>query len=218
MEIWKPILPGYEVSSLGRVKSYQTGEPQILISRLNGSGYLHVSLKIGNKWCLRRVHRLVANAFIPNIESKPEINHINGIKTDNRVENLEWCTRSENMIHAFKTGLKKGMCGEENAQSKLTSTQAEEIRINSAGLTTREFAEKFGVCERVIRNVQRGRTYKNAGGVSRGSMRMRTPDNVRVQICQLYSTGEYSQRKLAKMFGLGCRTICTIIHEGKLPL
>lgn len=214
MEYWKLIAPGYEVSTLGRVRKWQDGETQILTPKLTDRGYSRVELKIDGRSNSYRVHRLVAQAFIPNPEGKPEINHINGVKTDNRVENLEWCTRSENMLHAFATGLKKGMKGEENPYAKLTNAQAEEIRANPDGLNDVKLAEKFGVCARVIRDIQRGRRYKNAGGHTRESKRARVPDDVRAQICKLYATGEYSLRKLAAMFGVGATAVRSIVHKG----
>jgi hypothetical protein len=69
--------------------------------------YLYVGLYDKPRKLLAPVHRLVAEAFIPNPDNKPEVNHINGIKTDNRAENLEWVTRKENEAHAFRIGLKK---------------------------------------------------------------------------------------------------------------
>lgn len=107
-EIWKIIedYPNYEVSNLGRVRNIKTG--RVLRLSLQKDGYQHVSLCLKGKIKHTLIHRLVANAFIPNSENRKEVNHISGIKTDNRVENLEWNTRSENVYHSYKTGLKEG--------------------------------------------------------------------------------------------------------------
>lgn len=97
----------YLIYDDGRVFSVNTGK----FMRLNKhykTGYLSVSLSKNDVKKRLSVHRLVALHFIPNsCNLKNEINHINGIKTDNRIENLEWCTRSENCIHSIKNGLKK---------------------------------------------------------------------------------------------------------------
>lgn len=110
-EIWKTI-PGYEdyyeVSNLGRVRRIKTG----YILKPSGKEYLEVCLSKHNKQRYFYIHRLVATAFLPNPENKPEVNHINGKKGDNRVENLEWFTRQENIQHAWKTGLSKGRKGD----------------------------------------------------------------------------------------------------------
>ncbi len=98
-EIWKDIKTNKtsQISNLGNVRSNKKIRYFML------SGYRRV--QIYNKQYY--IHRLVAQAFIPNPENKPCVNHINGNKLDNRVENLEWCTYSENNSHAYKTGLRK---------------------------------------------------------------------------------------------------------------
>ena len=97
------IITNYLVSSEGEVKNRMTGK--ILKPYLNSNGYCQVGIYINGKFKNSLLHRLVASAFIPNIENKLEVNHIDGNKLNNRVENLEWCNRSENQLHAFANGL-----------------------------------------------------------------------------------------------------------------
>lgn len=108
----------YEVSNLGRVRRkktetiYKDGRvaffsETILKTGVNKKGYLKVHLSIKSKKITKFVHRLVAEAFIVNPLKKETVNHINLIKNDNRVENLEWMTNKENMQHAFKNGVYK---------------------------------------------------------------------------------------------------------------
>lgn len=114
-EIWRTIKfnPNYKVSNLGRVKGIRRRvnhwrggtrlqEENILMLQ-KGLAYLHVSLNSRKKVYL--IHRLVAEAFIPNPENKPQVNHKDCDKHNNCVSNLEWVTRSENMLHAYKNGL-----------------------------------------------------------------------------------------------------------------
>ena len=100
MENWKDVA-GYEgryqVSNCGRVKNIRTG--RVLRPAKNSRGYLRVLLCKDNEKKNRSVHRLVALAFVPSEREGLEVNHKNGVKTDNRAENLEWVTRSENMVH-----------------------------------------------------------------------------------------------------------------------
>lgn len=114
-EIWKDIncYEGiYQVSDLGRVKSLNynhTGKEVIMKNYENKNGYMYIFLYSNGKCNNLRIHRLVCSAFIDNPENKKEVNHKNGIKSDNRVENLEWATHSENQKHAYNTGLKKSI-------------------------------------------------------------------------------------------------------------
>lgn len=166
-EIWKDVI-GYEgryqVSSLGRVKSLarikyakNNGIQQVPEKILIGhtERYRALSLCNGRSPRPKLVHRLVAQAFIPNPENKPSINHINGIKTDNRVENLEWCTQKENCVHAFKTGLSKPLKGENAPGAKLKTSDVIEIkRLAALGIDDTTIGKQFNVARTAISRIR----------------------------------------------------------------
>lgn len=108
--MWKPISgyeTTYEVSDGGLVRSLggRRGTHGKVLKGFNYKGYRKVDLCINSKKRTFQVHRLVAEAFIPNPDNLPKVNHIDGVKHNNAVSNLEWCTHTENMHHAWRTGL-----------------------------------------------------------------------------------------------------------------
>lgn len=109
-EYWKDIenYPNYQVSDLGSVRNKLTGK---LLRPENNRGYLRVVLCKDGKPKKFFIHRLVATVFIDNPYNKKEVNHINGCKTDNCVDNLEWNTSSENMIHSYRVLKNKSFGG-----------------------------------------------------------------------------------------------------------
>ena len=159
-EIWRPIpdWEDYHISNFGRVKH----KARILKPALIRAGYLQVGLHKDGKQKRFLLHRLVALAFIPNPDSKPEINHRDGFKFNCHVSNLEWATRSENIRHAVKFGLIKS--GEEHGRAKLTTRQVQFIRDNPDRLTIYKLAEMFGVRASQISQIRTGKRWKQAGG------------------------------------------------------
>jgi hypothetical protein len=134
MELWKDIA-GYEnryqVSDYGRVRSLRRKyrkEDIMLKQIIDYKGYSTVGLTMNCKTKFFKVHRLVAQSFLDNPLCKPQINHINCIKDDNSLENIEWCTNGENQLHAYKNKRKFGMSGEDNPNSKLKKNDVIEIR------------------------------------------------------------------------------------------
>ena len=147
-EVWKDVV-GYEglyqVSNFGNVKSLGnnfTRKERFLKLSPQSKGYLTVVLQKNATRKMVLVHRLVAEHFIDNSESKPQVNHINGDKTDNRVENIEWVSHRENLDHAIKNNLT--LKGEENRNSKLKDSDV--IKIHS--LYKKELLQKN--CQKVI--------------------------------------------------------------------
>jgi len=159
-EIWKDI-DGYEgyyqVSNMGRVRSldrlveHPTNGARVLNGELrklktHRSGYHHLGLTKDGETKYRLVHRLVAQAFIPNPESKPQVNHIDGVKTNNNVSNLEWATHKENTVHAVENKLIK---------TKLSKKDVLEIRCryNEKGESPLKLAEEYSVTRWAIYDV-----------------------------------------------------------------
>lgn len=108
IEYWRaiPSFPVYSASNYGRIRNEGTG--RIMRSYIDTRGYLMLTLRRDNKQVPQRVHRLVAEAFLGGPHPGLDANHIDGDKTNNCIENLEWCTRLDNVRHAVNTGLRKG--------------------------------------------------------------------------------------------------------------
>lgn len=154
----------YEVSNFGNVKNSKTGKRLSLLN--SGNGYLKVHLckcgKVNRYW----VHRLVAEAFISNFNNLPVVDHKDGNKRNNSVENLEWCTQKENSIRAWKNGLTPKPpihTGENNINHVLTKKQVLQIRsLYAEGLySQRKIANKFGVSQTTIRLIVNDKAWKD---------------------------------------------------------
>lgn len=161
-EIWKDI-PNYEgiyqASNLGRIKSLKFGKERVLRHGLHKVGYCYIYLYKRGKGITNLVHRLVAIAFLG--ESDLQVNHKNGIKSDNRLENLEYCTGSENNKHAYDIGLKAGRKGENNPSSKLTRACVERIKYGHQGMTQRAIAEIYGITQSQVSLIRLGKNWKH---------------------------------------------------------
>lgn len=119
--------------------------------RINNHGYANVGLYVNANENITKVHRLVSIAFIPNPNDYPFVNHIDGIKTNNHVNNLEWCTRLHNVRHAFANGLMVSVSGSKHGGSKLTEEDVIGIRIRlSLGESKKGIARLYGVSDTQI--------------------------------------------------------------------
>ena len=123
--MFKQVIEKYYIDEKGNIININTNK--ILNKKINSRGYCFVTISLNGKLKDLFIHREVAKAFISNLENKPYVNHINGIKTDNRVENLEWVTAKENIQHAIKMGLINNK-GINSPRSKFISDDIARIR------------------------------------------------------------------------------------------
>ena len=166
-EEWRPVVGReleYEVSSLGRVRSFDRTvlktngvtyhvKPKILNPASDRAGYRSVNLSKNDRSFSCKVHRLVALAFLEKTAS--EVNHKNGDKSDNRASNLEWVTPKQNVAHAWATGLAKPRKGARAGNVKLTETQVLEIRRRcKLGESDSSLGREYSVSAQCIRHIR----------------------------------------------------------------
>lgn len=172
-EIWKEVV-GYEdyylVSSIGNIKSKDrevfngrgtfTRKGKSIKLMVDKYGYNVVNLYGSFGVKTKKVHRLVADAFIENEQEKPQVNHINGVKSDNRVENLEWSSIKENITHAWDNGLMNPKRGENHHYSKLSKLNVLDIkRLINSGLNDTDISNLYGVHRRSINDIRNKRSW-----------------------------------------------------------
>lgn len=218
-EQWAPIEgpAGYQVSNYGRVKSFRQHQERILRPLLNQCNYLVVHLWHHRKMSMPTVHQLVAKAFIPNPENKPEVNHKDGCKFNSVVSNLEWVTHSENQRHAVATGLQPILRGGDNGHAVLTNGQAKFVRENPNNLTGTQLAALLSIGQTTVSAIQTGKRYKEAGGTARKPRKHMPPvsEDIRVAIRAEYQAGVkgYGCQTLARKYGYNKSTILNIVKE-----
>jgi len=172
---WKPVIGyegSYEISNTGQVRGidrviFKRGFPynikgKLLKQTLNKKGYPRVKFTINNNQLERNPHRLVAEAFITNPNNFPQVNHINGIKTDNNIENLEWVNNSMNILHAYSLGLQPSRKGENNSNAKLNNNSVTLIKQKyNNGANISSISKEMNINLSIIRQLIYGRTWKS---------------------------------------------------------
>lgn len=145
----------YKVSNTGKIITFKSSQEKEIKQHYDKYGYLKVSLKYKGKTYHKFVHRLVAEAFIPNPKNKPQVNHKDGNKSNNNVTNLEWNTPKENIIHAEKHGLRTHFSCEDHPNATTDNNTIRRIceLLVQNELTVTDIAKKVGVSFTVVYNI-----------------------------------------------------------------
>jgi hypothetical protein len=165
---------GYVINRNGKIRSIdrftyhprfenkkQFIEGKELKKQIDKDGYETIGLRKNNKLYVKKVHRLVAETFIPNDKNHPMINHKNSVRNDNRVENLEWCNNSMNQKHSFMGGT-RNTCGENHSHNKLTEKDVIEIiTLFINGMNKRQISKSYNVTAQTIGNIFNGKSWSD---------------------------------------------------------
>lgn len=144
----------YKITKEGKVISLKNKKETEILGEIDRDGYRRVIIYKNGKRKKFFVHRLVAMQYIPNPENKPQVNHKDGNKLNNSVENLEWVTNKENIRHAMLHGLS-------NYERALTKEQVREIKRLFKEKSMKELAEMYDVSLSCIKHIHAGHTWKN---------------------------------------------------------
>ena len=201
-------LKDYKVTKDGQIFSTITNK--VLKQRLNKDGYFDIKLK-GKTY---KVHRLVGLTYIINHNNLSQINHIDGIKTNNNLSNLEWCNNSYNQIHAYSIGLHKK---QSPINIKLSNNIAKQIREEYllSNISQRKLALKYNVSKTTIADILNGKYYninKNKTNINRLPTQKKILTSQISEIIEKYNTGLYSYNKLGKEYGVNHKTIIKYIN------
>lgn len=224
-EVWKPVywedgsLTKYLVSSEGRV--YDTRSKSMMTISDSGDKYVKMQLSHNGKTKTFLLHRLVAMLFIPNIFLKPEVNHKDGNTKNNRVSNLEWVTKSENIQHAYKSG--------SNTNRRLSDEVLHEIcKLLSEGkMNVSQIARKMNCGRNIVSKILHGKEHKriselydfsNFGSYDKNIIcgnelpyTKYSDDDIR-KVCELIDTGEYELREIEEMTGVPYQIIRNVYY------
>ena len=153
-ETWKDINANYRVSDLGRV--YNKKQNRYNNVTIRKDGYCKTTINYKTTY----LHRLIATAFIPNPENKPQVAHLNGDTTDNRACNLEWATAKENCDMKKQHGTYQ--IGSKNGYSKLTEEDILQIREDlSNNVNRKDITRRYGITNTTISDIKKGKTWKH---------------------------------------------------------
>lgn len=170
MEAWKPVVGYeglYEVSDQGRVKRVKTTTSTRagrLIGGINNHGYAMVTLCKNGRLEYMAIHRAVMRAFVGPCAIGTQVDHVNGVKTDNRLSNLEYVSPSENTRRSYALGFSRGKRGQENSRAKLSNRKAKSLKLKCVADKSRgslgRLAKKYNVSPSLVCAIRNGRAWQ----------------------------------------------------------
>lgn len=206
--VWEGKETHYAIGDHGSVYNLKKGT--FLSSSVVRRGYLRVSLRINKKPIGFFVHRLVAITYIPNPENKPQVNHIDGVKTNNCVSNLEWVTNQENLEHAIRTGLRYSVDIDLDTVHKICKMLEDRV------LSNKDIAKYFNLYVSVIRGIREGRYYREISekyNIPYSRHSKLTEEDVR-KICKMRQDG-HTNPEISKATGINVNTISGLLRKKK---